>query len=1361
MQNGGAGRRGYTLVELLIAVVVIGLVCAGAVRADVHIKRRAMERVVMGDLDAYAEAQLAQREEAGSFAPTTDLIAAGFGWSDDIQVDDSQVVRDRFFIRIQHVRSGYSCALDLSHATARARNRKICRASVTDPALARPPGIVVTPPVADTQSVPRPPVTPRPGDGHLLPPDVGDLADVVVDPGSSRVLLFPVENRSGESRLFSFEAASANPGVVPNPGGPADARLTAGERAQIPLTVSVLPGTFAGEAADVELRANDAGDRAYTGSGRVRVRAALVLANPAVTAPPGEIRQPGETFTVQYRVRNLANASRVFRVDPVIVSGSALSPAGAVPDQVLAPLEERSVPVTYVLAGWAEGGTEWSTRIAVTDRDASAFAGSSGDFAVTARLVLVDPLVAGPGESVQQPGSEFTLMWQVSNRSNAARDFVIAGAGDPGGISAGPAVSRRIGRGETVAVPFTYRFPASATCGTLHVARVRVEDALAGEYRGEAAADVRTSTVLAVPAVAAPAPRSDQPGASFSARWEVVNQSNCARDLSVDVVPDGDAEVVGATGGGLVRLEAFERRAVDVVYRVRDRSLHQTQSRPALRAADQLQPAYAASAAFVETTALRLCAPTVEGPVVPAPQPQQPGTGATHVYRVTNCTNAARTLAFVVGSSNFATVPDPSDPPAVEVPAFGTIEVPYSYVVPGSSYGGSFSDLAFRAADAADPSLAGAQVFRATAALILNAPLLSALPDQVVLPGGTRVVGGQLTSRSNIVVDFCFSSAVGAGTVPAGGVVSAAAEPGCVRVQPFESVAVGQSFAGAAMAEHPHTNAITLRAFDAARPALGGEQTFAVAAGLVLAAPTLQVPATPPPVGWMVSQERTVTYPVRNTTNSAREMCVAVSPSGSELTAPNPDHVCAVVPARQEHGFLHGLRGNAAGEPTVSVTAYDRLAPAYSATAEYAARVVDARPVAVWTPPAPVYVRKWASFDASRSFSPLGVPIVRYIWSWGLFNQRWSGTRFEVGGGGVATDAVAEPVTQRAYDLRGTFEVCLSVEDEAGRRSAPSCAPVTTLLETRARLAFRYRGWWYKPSDFCWDVPWDDQCPAEHGNARWEILLQPSQGDVPIRRAWASVRVNYWQTDDEFEQAYTYTGNVEALPYSFTSFGETVTYDFFSNRHKANGSVQTGRWRILNTDGTGSLGWPQSPGLHGHPLVLNANLGRATGMFDGGPHWVPDDVRITLNVEDAHGQITQQTASLDHQRSEWRGAECINGTSGIRCVRGHERLTPAQPVPGASIERQEPGAGSFRFVGSGHSPDGRIVDFWWVVTRTSPVTGQESSVERGEAYSVSPGMCEVVDVVFVVVDDQGQRGQASDRVTGLMRPICDDIQPPI
>jgi type II secretory pathway pseudopilin PulG len=1360
--------RGFTGVEMLIVVVAVGLIAGAAAGSHVYLQRRAIERVVTGDLDAYAQTQMTVRSEQGRFATPAELLASGFTWSDEIELSEARTADDRFFVRVRHTRTGYACALDLSPVTGRALNRKVCRASASDPALALPPGIIVTPPGGDTTTVARPPATPGTPEGILLPPEVGDAGEVVLAPGASRVVLFPVTNRSGEPRTFRFGASSANPAVVPDPARPADARLEAGERAEIPLTVSVAPGTLADLVGDVEFRAADAGDRGYAGSGGVRVRAALVLANPAVQAPAPEVRDPGESFTVQYRVRNATNAARTFRLDASLPAGSALSLAGALPDLALDALEERVVPVTYLLDAGADGGTQWETRLVVTDRGASGYAATSAAFRVTARLVLAAPGVAAFPERTEDPGAEFTVLWQVSNRSNAPRDFRLTpGSGSPELVLLSPAgpFTQRIGRGQTAGVPVTYRLAAGATCTGVHAATLRAEDAAAPAFAATSSGTVHTGRVLAAPGVDAPAARSDLPGASFAATWAVTNRANCERDVRVEVLGDGDVEVTGAAGAGVLRLQPFERRAVEARYRLRDHSVYGTESRPVLQATDEAAAAYTAGGAFVETTGLRLCAPTLGDPVGVPPQPQQPGTGATVTHRVTNCSNAERTFAFAAGSSNPAAATDPADPAALTLPAFGSADVALTYVVPTPAPGGAAADVTLRAADAGDGSLADIRGFRVTAAVVVSAPVLGPFASRELFPGRTGSSAAVLTSRSNVPVDVCFAAAVLPGDAAAGDVVAPAPPaPPCVRVGAYGSATVTQEVVVAAAAEHPRTNVVSVRAYDAARPALAAEQGFAVTAGLLLADPTLEVPATPPPVAWMVGQDRSIAYPVTNRSNAARELCLQVAPGGAELMAPDPAPVCATVAARQAHTFQHVLRGAGDGEVRVDVAVRDRQAPEYSAEGRFDAAVIDATPRAEWTPPSPVYVRKWAEFDGSRSSSPVGARIVKYVWSWGLFNQRWTGSRFEPGGSGVATDELTTPTTRRAWDYRGTFAVCLSVEDDAGRRSAPRCREITTLAETRARLAFRYRGWWYDPSDFCWDVPWDNQCPKEHGNARWEILLNQSQGDVPIRRAWATVRVDYWQTDDEFERTYTYTGNVETLPYSFSSGGQTVTYDFFSNRHKANGSVESGRWRILDTNGTAALGWPQAPNLGAHPLVVNANLGNATGAFDDGPHWVPDDVWITLFVEDSHGNVTQQSRYLDHKRSEWKGEDCINGTSGWGCVRGYERLVPAQEVPVVSMRREDLGSETYRFTGTGSSPDGRIVDSWWEITSSwfDPSMGRsETSLYRGESYEVRADLCEIVDIALVYVDDRGQQGRAWDQVSRGDVRKCVEVGTPL
>ena len=848
--------RGFTGIEMMVVVVVIALIGGTAAGTHVYMKNRASERVVQGDLDSYAQAQMGAWTEEGHFESHEALLAARFdGWSDDVELSEVRTVNDRFFVRLRHARTGYSCALDLSPRTGCAVNRKVCRASESDPALAAP-GIGVTPPTGDTTSVGRPPTTPPTGEGVLLPPHVGDVAEVVVDPGSSRVVLFPVTNRSGEARTFMFSASSADPAAVPDPVRPADARLEADEAATIPVTVAVTPGTLADVAADVELRAADVGDRAYTGSGGVRVRAALVLASPTVVVPASEIRDPDETFTVQYRVRNRTNAARVLRFTASMPGGSALSLGSTVADQTLDALEERVVPVTYRLDSAADGGSVWSARLVVTDRDAPGVATTSDPFQVTARLVLAAPLVTPFASRTENPGAEFTVLWQVANRSNAPRDFRMAPGSDSPElqpVSPAGAFSQRIGRGETASVPVTYRLSAAATCTGTFAATLRVEDAGEPAFASAATGTVRTATVLAAPAVTAPAGRSDEPMTSFTSTWQVTNRTNCERDVRVDVVADGDLEVTGSTGAGVVRMGPFEQRSVAVGYQLAATSLYGTESRPVVRATDEAQAAFTASGSFLETTALRLCDPSLVGPVSAPAQPQQPGTGGAITHRVTNCANAPRAFSFSVGSGNPASVPDPGDPVGITIPAFGTVDVAYAYGVPALAAGGSFADLVLQVVDAGDRAYGDVSTFRVTVAVVAQAPAWGVFQSQEVRPAEAGASAAVLTSRSNVAVDYCFSTSVVAGTAAAGSVVAPAPPaPGCIRLGAYQSASVTQAVTVAMAAEHPWTNGVLVRAYASARPGLESDQSFVVTAGLVLADPTLEVPATPPAVVWML-----------------------------------------------------------------------------------------------------------------------------------------------------------------------------------------------------------------------------------------------------------------------------------------------------------------------------------------------------------------------------------------------------------------------------------------------------------------------------------------------------------------------------
>jgi hypothetical protein len=493
-------------------------------------------------------------------------------------------------------------------------------------------------------------------------------------------------------------------------------------------------------------------------------------------------------------------------------------------------------------------------------------------------------------------------------------------------------------------------------------------------------------------------------------------------------------------------------------------------------------------------------------------------------------------------------------------------------------------------------------------------------------------------------------------------------------------------------------------------------------------------------------------YRVANQSNATRTLCLAVSTSDETLlSSASENPVCASVGARQFYTFSHVLKAALAktADVTISVQAYDQAAGSFQSAEVYLGHVVSANPVAVWTSPGSVYIRRWVDFNGGDSYSPIGTGIVKYIWTWGLEGLHWDGVRFAMGSTGLATDSSSSAATRRAYDSKGIFPVCLIVVDADGLRSEPNCQDLTTIVQTRARLQWRYRGWWHEPTGFCWDVAWDDQCAHPSGNSRWEVLLTASQGDVPIRRAWTTITVKWWNTDDPLDAeslTYTYSGNTLPISgYVYDWKGSPRTYDFFSNDQRAFRNIQTGIWRVLDTEGSGAGGWPQAPDLAQHPLVLNANLGRATGVFDGGPHWVPDNAQVTVYVEDANGVVTSQSGHYDHIRAEWRGSDCIDGTSGLLCKRGFERLTAPPSAPTGKI-RVEIVDRMHRMTGSDLRSDGRIIDTYWDIyeERLEPGAGAgKSYTSRSTVLAISPERCVEKHVSLIMIDDQGRVGSAN------------------
>ena len=1352
------GPRGFTGVEILVVLAVIGILAGTGYAAAGHYRARAAEAAMRQDLVHFVNQQQVLRQRTGSLGTLQQLDDLGFRRSPGVVVEEDRLASGgrRAYLRVRHRQTGQRCSVDYSPFVSNALNRVQCWAGPDDgSATERVGGIEVpfTPPVGTTPVDSVPAVTePTPLCQAAFAPALEAPADQSLRPGLGGTGVFTLRNPGSSARSYSLGFSSSNPAVVPSATGPESVTVPAGGSRPVAATFHVDPAAQAGQVAVLPLEATDTQCPALVGSDFFSVAAELVLGPLELSRPADVTLLPGDTLAVVWTSTSHTNAPRMMVLQGSRDAGLEYADSAALGRFAYSAGVPRPARVVYRLDGAVNGFEEREACMDFFDAEVGRRAPMLRHecFRVTAAFVPGEPRISAPAPREAGQDELFTSEWTVANTSNAARRFSIAVevSGDLQVVSAPETIE--IPRDGTRAVRVSYRLNRLSLAGTESHARLRVED-VERQYVPPSASTaefiVRTKLEVCAPTVAAaPADRAELPGSAFAVTWRLKNCTNAPRELAL--TPGGDTDVT-TDGGALTEgFTAFQERAVTVRYRMREQSVHGTESHPTLRANDA---GAGTPSTFRVTTALSLCAPTLRARAGVPAQPQMPGTGATVAYTLGNCSNDARTFTVPVASTNPAAVPDPDDPAGVTIPAYGSAAVSFTYGIPLNAYGGAPTDLAVRVQDSADPSLFATDRFTVIPRVIRAAPVLSAFPALTLLPGQSGSTSATVTSQSNVAVRYCFTTNVGAGTRPAGDVVAPSrTPPPCVDIpSPFGTAPLTESVTVAPDAEHTWTNQITVTATDQEDGSLTATQPFVVTAALQLATPTLRVPPTPPAIIWFSGDSNSLRYPTTNRTNARRTLCLSVStsiPAGLASESDNP--ICAPIGAFQSHSFNHTLKSY--GDHAivrVTVRVYDQDAPSYDTAGSYLAQVRNTAPVARLTIPDSIYRRKWFVAHGDSSYSPVGTPIVKYIWSWGLPNAHWDGVRFSPGGSAVARDSSAEAKVRRAYDTRfpDGARICLVVVDAAGRRSQEDCKDAYPLAVTRARLQWRYRGWWYDSKDFCWDVPWDNQCPKDHGNARWEVLLNASQGDVPIRRAWATFRVDYWQTDDRFPKTFSYSGIGDHLArYTYAWKGGTLQYDFFSNNQKASGSVENGAWRVLHTDLTAAGGWPRMPDLVQHPLVLNANLGSATGAFDGGPHWVPDDAWVTLYVEDANGVVTSQSGYYNHTRSDWKGSDCINRTSGIFCTRGFERLVPVALGPSGSIN-SDLVDGTYHLSGSGESQEGRIVDMYWEVT-LQPLgldSGTGSHYQsRNPVLEVTPDPCVVQEVTLYMVDDQGQVGAA-------------------
>ncbi len=80
--SGAGGRGGFTLVEIMIAVVIIGLLAAMAVPAFNRVRQRSLANRMANDLRQYADAYQRYALENGTWPPVGGVGAAPAGMED-------------------------------------------------------------------------------------------------------------------------------------------------------------------------------------------------------------------------------------------------------------------------------------------------------------------------------------------------------------------------------------------------------------------------------------------------------------------------------------------------------------------------------------------------------------------------------------------------------------------------------------------------------------------------------------------------------------------------------------------------------------------------------------------------------------------------------------------------------------------------------------------------------------------------------------------------------------------------------------------------------------------------------------------------------------------------------------------------------------------------------------------------------------------------------------------------------------------------------------------------------------------------------------------------------------------------------
>jgi prepilin-type N-terminal cleavage/methylation domain-containing protein len=608
---------------------------------------------------------------------------------------------------------------------------------------------------------------------------------------------------------------------------------------------------------------------------------------PSVSDPADQAGNPGQSLSQTFRVTNRGPARRGYLLRATTSNPRSATGVSAPSRIEVAAGGSQNVTVSYRLDAAATADERARIDLEATDEGDPRYAGR-GAFQTGVRLVLAAPDVTPPGAKSAKPGEMFTAEWRVRNRTNAERTLVLSASasGDLEVVSGVGLGNAPFYAGEERSVTVTYRVKPGSVAHHTHTATLVAEDRASPAHRTTETFTFTTAVDLKAPSIVPPPPVTVRPDSVFVLRYRVKNESNEPRDLVVVEQSPAQVAVVGRSGTGTVRFDAFEEKTVDISHRILEPSTSGTVYRPGLRVSDQLVGSLARDVDVAVTTGVWLKAPSVVSK--PGDAGLKPDSSVTVAWQIRNESNEPRTLILTPDAGSELTVAGSSGSGRVAFVAYETRLVSVTYRLAGGSIAGSTRDGVLSVTDDGNSSLSMRSTFLVTTLVDERDPVLTAPAGRSADPGTSGSAIFTLRNPTNAQRSFTFSTATSNSSV--------AAKPGVppgVTVPAFGSTPVSLPYTVQAGAAGNASTVLTLTA--TSNTSRSTSATVSLTANVVRRPATLSNPGARQAYKGSTDQ---FSITITNHSNITENLAPAIS-SGNTGIAGSPtvvSHNCAGVP---------------------------------------------------------------------------------------------------------------------------------------------------------------------------------------------------------------------------------------------------------------------------------------------------------------------------------------------------------------------------------------------------------------------------------------------------------------------------------